>query len=175
MKQKLPLILTAASIAAIFLVVIVVCFSMFGNTMEKIAGSFAVQRGQNGQSSGGLSLDPNAKDITNSYYFGGGSSDSIAVPGFERLVLKSGQKSQDVLLFNPENNKCFFVIEILTAEGESLFKSGLLEPGKALYQIELSKTLEAGSYDAVLRYSCYAEGTLDQLNGAETTLKLEVS
>ena len=174
MKQKLPYIITAGAIAAMFLVVFVVCFGMMGSTMEKIAGAFSQQQ-PSSQSSGVLSLDPNAKYITTSYYFGGGSSDSIAVPGFERLVMKAGQKQQDVLLFNPENNKCFFVIEILTADGTSLFKSGLIEPGKALYSIEISQTLEAGSYDAVLRYSCYAEGTLAELNGAETSLKLEVS
>ena len=67
------------------------------------------------------------------------------------------------------------MIEILTADGTSLFKSGLIEPGKALYSVELSQTLKAGSYDGVLRYSCYAEGTLVELNGAEVNIKLEVS
>ena len=173
MKQKLPIIITVAATAAIFLGVIVVSFSMLGNTMQSIAGAF--QNVQNGQNSGGLSLDPNAKSITNSFYFGGGSKDSIAIPGYEKLVLKADRTDQDVLLFNPDNNKCFFQIELLSSDGETLFKSGLLEPGKALYKITLSKTLKAGSYDAVLRYSCFAEGTLSEMNGAETTLKLEVS
>lgn len=173
MKQKLPFIATVATVAAIFLIVIVVCFTMFGNTMQMVVDSLSGLNG--GGSGGGLSLDPNAQTITNSYYFGGGSGDSIGIPGYERLVLKADQKKQDVLLFNPENNRCFFVIELLTAEGTSLFKSGLIEPGKALYTIELSKTLKAGSYDGILRYSCYAEGTLDELNGAEVNIKLEVS
>ena len=174
MKQKLPFIATVAAVAAIFLIVIVVCFTMFGNTMQTVVDSLSGLNG-GGSGGGGLSLDPNAQTITNSYYFGGGSGDSIGIPGYERLVLMADQKKQDVLLFNPENNRCFFVIELLTAEGTSLFKSGLIEPGKALYTIELSKTLKAGSYDGILRYSCYAEGTLDELNGAEVNIKLEVS
>jgi hypothetical protein len=35
----------------------------------------------------GHSLDPNAKSITDSYYFGGGSKDSIAIPDMKKLVL----------------------------------------------------------------------------------------
>lgn len=174
MKQKLPFIATVAAVAAIFLVVIIVCFSMFGNTMQSVVDSLSGLQSGN-SSGGGLTLDPNAQTITNSYYFGGGSGDSIGIPGYERLVLKADQKKQDVLLFNPENNTCFFVIEILTADGTSLFKSGLIEPGKALYSVELSQALKAGSYDGILCYYCYAEGTLAELNGAEVNIKLEVS
>lgn len=174
MKQKLSTILTIAGITAVFLILFGVMFSMFGNTMRGITDSLAGLV-NNGQSSGRLALDPDAQKITNSYYFGGGSADSIAIPGYERLVLKAGQKQQDVLLFNPENNTCFFVFEILTEDGKLLYKSGLVEPGKALYKIELSEPLKAGSYPATLRYSCYAEGTLAQLNGADVNITLEVS
>ena len=176
MKEKIPTILTVAACAAIFLAVILVCFSSFGNMMNGILGSMMQVSGGGEKSgvSGGLDPDPNAQSFENSYYLDG-SSDSIAVPGYERLVFKAGQKEQDVLLFNPEKNNCFFVIELIAENGKTIYRSGLIEPSKAVYKLTLSEALEAGSYGAVLRYSCYAMQTLEELNGAEVKITLEVS
>lgn len=103
------------------------------------------------------------------------ASNSIAIPGYEKLVMKAGQLFQDVELFNPKENKCYMVIEILFPDGTRLYKTGMLEPGKGINKFEISRKLEAGTYEgAILKYSNYNLANRQELNGAETNFILEV-
>lgn len=99
----------------------------------------------------------------------------IAIPGFEKLVMKAGQTDQVASFYNPEANECFFRISVLLADGTELFRSGMIKPGQKIEELEISQSLKAGTYkDAVLRYDCYAMESLQPMNGAETILNLEV-
>lgn len=104
---------------------------------------------------------------------------SIAIPGYERIILTAGQRTQAVTLENPPANDCYFVISILLPDGTELYKSGLIAPGSRVESIKLLITPEAGIYEnAILRYSCWAvadDGTMQELNGADTILTLEVN
>lgn len=101
---------------------------------------------------------------------------SIVIPGFEKLTLKAGLKEQNVQLYNPNENSCYFMITILLADGTELFQSELLAPGSSLNKIKLSRIPEPGIYeDAMLRYSCFDMETLKGLNGANTKFILEVA
>jgi len=102
------------------------------------------------------------------------SSGNIIIPGFAQLTFKAGDKEQNVQLYNPKDNNCYFIISILLADNTELFQSELLAPGSSLTKIKLSRTPEPGIYDAVLRYSCFDMETLKGLNGANTNFILEV-
>jgi hypothetical protein len=105
----------------------------------------------------------------------GASNDGIAIPGFEKLVLKAGELEQKVGFYNPEQNTCYFRIFFTLADGTELYTSGMIKPGQVLDTVELFRPLEAGIYEgAVLRYECFSMETLNPLNGAETILELEV-
>ena len=105
----------------------------------------------------------------------GGSNDSIAIPGFEKIRLKAGQTKQAVKFYNPEANKCYFLISFTLADGTELFRSGMIKPGNTIDTIEIARSLKAGNYKgAILKYECYAIDGLKPLNGAETVFDLEV-
>lgn len=105
-----------------------------------------------------------------------GASNSIAIPGYEKLVMKAGQLIQEVELFNPEKNKCYMMIEILLPDGTRLYRTGMMEPGKGINKFEISRKLAAGTYEgAILKYSNYDLSNMQELNGAETNLILEVT
>lgn len=106
-----------------------------------------------------------------------GESDSIAIPGFTELYFNANTKQQQVNFHNPEINDCYFKLSLLTSEGEQLWQSELIEPGKGLYTIELEKELPEGTIDdAVLKYECF---TLDKnqspLNGSEINLTIHTA
>jgi len=104
-----------------------------------------------------------------------GSSSMISIPGYDRIIMKAGQKVQEVELGNPKQNKCYMVITIMLPDKTQLYRSGMLEPGKVLTSIEISRKLEAGIYKgAILRYSCYDMEEMQELNGADTIFTLEV-
>lgn len=104
-------------------------------------------------------------------------SDSIAIPGFSELSFVANERNQQVNFFNPEVNDCYFKLTLLTENGETLWTSDLIEPGKGLYSIELLQDLPEGQHDnAVLKYECF---TLDEdqspLNGSEINLTIQAT
>lgn len=101
--------------------------------------------------------------------------DSISIPGFEDMKIPAGKTSVSTYLYNPEDNKCYFEISILlTDTNEEIYKSKLVSPGQKLYQIELTKALEKGQYDAILHYSTFSLENQADLNGANVPFKLIV-
>lgn len=103
------------------------------------------------------------------------SSQSIAIPGFEKMVMKAGQTRQTVKLYNPETNACYFMITLSLSDGTPLYRSGLIKPGQVVDAIEISRSLQAGTYaNAILQYDCYSSDGLQQLNGAQSVFNLEV-
>ena len=104
-------------------------------------------------------------------------TDSIDIPGYGYLSLKSGETEQDIAIPNPEQNFCWFRISLLLEDGTVLWTSALVAPGEASEPITLSAPLEKGEYEnAMLKYECFsdAEGQ-NALNGAETKLTLKVN
>lgn len=104
-------------------------------------------------------------------------NDSIAIPGFSELVFIANERTQQVNFFNPEINDCYFKLTLLTENGETLWRSDLIEPGKGLYSIELLQNLPEGQHEnAVLKYECF---TLDEdqspLNGSEINLTIHAT
>ena len=95
-------------------------------------------------------------------------SDSIAIPGYDTLTFKAGEKTQEITLHNPEENTCYFKMSLILEDGTTIWTSDLLEPGMAFTTIDLDEALDAGTYsDVTLKYDCYSLKDQSQLNGAE--------
>lgn len=125
---------------------------------------------------GSLELDEDTQDWTGNQktYSGEAREESIDIPGFDAMNLKAGESVQSVNLYNPEENQCYFRISIVLDDGV-LWQSGLISPGKGLYEIELNSVLEEGSYPAVLKYECFSMNEeKTPLNGAELSIQLNV-
>lgn len=126
---------------------------------------------------GRLDVDKNAVDIADGPSHGDApSSGSISIPGFEKMTISAGMTTVSCNIFNPEKNSCYFVAVIALADGQEIYRSGLIAPGKAIYSMTLSEPLEDGIYDATLTYYCYAmDDNQTELNGATTHFILEVT
>ena len=104
-----------------------------------------------------------------------GGEGTIAIPGYEKLVMKAGELRQTVNFENPAVNDCYFRISITLADGTELYGSGLLKPGQTLETIEMTRALDTGTYkETVLKYDCFSVDDLSPLNGAKSILNLEV-
>lgn len=99
---------------------------------------------------------------------------SITIPGYEAIQLKAQQTAQEVQLYNPAENNCFFTVSLIL-DGAELFTTEPISPGEELTTVELSQPLAAGVYyDTILRYSCYDLESMEPLNGADVALIMEV-
>lgn len=77
---------------------------------------------------------------------------SIAINGFSKWYIPAGQTEDiSIPLENPEGNRCYFIFEIILNDtGETLYKSKMVAPGDGIYQIDISRPLDAGNYDATI-------------------------
>lgn len=127
----------------------------------------------------GADIDPNAGDWDGSIPQapkGNPDAENIAVPGYPEIYLPAGQTEVDVAFANPEGNPCYFTFQLVLKENdEVLYESKQVPPGEAITKATLSRTLDAGSYEAVLKITTASIKDLSPMNGAnmETTLKVE--
>lgn len=102
-------------------------------------------------------------------------ADGIRIPGYKSISIEADTTEVSVNLHNPEKNNCYFVIRLVLLDPEeTLYESKMIEPGKGLYHIVLSRALRSGSYRAQLQYEPYDMATLARLNGAVINLDLIV-
>ena len=97
----------------------------------------------------------------------------IKIPGYPSITLPKDKKTVNVALVNPEGNPCYFTFEIVLKEtGESLYKSKLVPPSKAITEITMSRALSAGEYDATIKITTTSLADGSAMNGAnvETVL-----
>ena len=97
----------------------------------------------------------------------------IKIPGYPSITLPKNQNTVNVALLNPEGNPCYFTFEIVLKDtGESLYKSKLVPPGKAITEITMSRALPAGEYDATIKITTTSVADGSAMNGAnvETVL-----
>lgn len=102
--------------------------------------------------------------------------DGIRIPGYPRITIPAGETKVSMNLMNPEGNPCYFTFElVLTDTEETLYTSKMVEPGKAITEVELSRGLEKGEYSAIIRISTASLKDGSPMNGAnvETVLVAE--
>ena len=99
--------------------------------------------------------------------------ESIKIPGYSTITIPANTKDVQITLGNPEGNQCYFKFELLV-DGESLYTSDFVQAGYAIENIELSKALEKGSYDAVIKITPYSLDKQSQYAGANMRATMEV-
>jgi len=102
------------------------------------------------------------------------SDESISIPGVDSITIKADTKKVSVNIYNPENNNCYFEVSIILNDGnEEIYKSKLIKPGQSLYEIELNRQIQKGTYNAALHYNTYTmDGNYTPLNGANVPFEL---
>ena len=136
----------------------------------------AAPDGSSSSQTGSFDIDPNAGDWNGQTLpdqTDNAPADGIKIPGYPSITLPKDQKTVIVALLNPEGNPCYFTFEIvLKGTGESLYKSKLVPPGKAITQITMARALPAGEYDATIKITTTSVADGSAMNGAnvETVL-----
>lgn len=98
------------------------------------------------------------------------------VPSYDRIEILADSSNLWIQLPNPAGNPCSFIFEItLVGTEETLFQSNLVEPGMAIENLKLKKTLEKGEYTASLIIQAYELGSLNEMTGAQVELKFIVA
>lgn len=89
--------------------------------------------------------------------------DGIAIPGWGKLYLDANETRATVDFYNPKENagQYYLTFELRLPDPqdgssyEVLYKSGLVKPDLHIQQIQLSRPLEAGTYDAIIHVQPY--------------------
>ena len=85
---------------------------------------------------------------------------SIAIPGFTKISFEANSTNQKINLYNPDTNTC-------------LWSEENIQPGYGLYDIQLNKELEKGTYEeCTFTIRCYKDGV--ELNGCNIAFTLYV-
>lgn len=87
---------------------------------------------------------------------------NVVIAGWESLTIPAGKTEADVDFFNPEENAQLYYLtfELRLFQNnredyEVLYTSGLVEPGKHIGRITLSRKLKKGVYEAVIHVQPY--------------------
>ncbi len=94
-------------------------------------------------------------------------SKSVTMNGIAQINFKAGQVEQNFILSNSEKNKdiCFVVFTIyldnnengvIDTTDEKLYQSGLVQPGYSVSRFNISRSLDAGEYKAIVHQQPYS-------------------
>jgi len=151
-------------------VIIALCAVVAGLVIYMVVGKN--NKNNNNDNAFTPSLDANAGD-SNSDKATTGSQQSIRIPGYPSITIAAGKEDVTMNLMNPEGNPCYFTFEIVLSDtGESIYKSAMVEPGKAISNVKLNHSLSAGEYKAAIKISTSSLTDGTAMNGAnvETTI-----
>lgn len=118
-------------------------------------------------------LDPNAGIATSQDE---DKPEGIRIPGYPAITIPAGETEVTMNLMNPEGNPCYFTFElVLTDTDETIYTSKMVEPGKSITNVTLSKALDAGEHPAMIKISTASLTDGSPMNGAnvETVLIAE--
>lgn len=100
----------------------------------------------------------------------------LMMPFIDEITVTSADRAGHTALVNPEGNESYFrYILTLTDTGEEIYRSGLIEPGKAVVDWEINTDLEPGDYNAELAINSFALDDYEsETNGGNMVLVLHV-
>lgn len=137
---------------------------------------FIVKSNRDSDSAFSPNLDPNTVNIGEEKENDFNEPEGIRIPGYPTITIPSGQTEVSMNLMNPEGNPCYFTFElVLTEENETIYLSQMVEPGKAITDVTLTRALDKGEYPAVLKITTASLSDGTAMNGAnvETILVVE--
>lgn len=123
-----------------------------------------------------LAVDPSAQDWEKPLEDQSGGKEGMKIPGYQELIIAADSLNAQIPLINPEGNRCYFMYElVIDGQEEPLYTSKLIEPGKAVTDLSLTRSLSAGEYSATLKVIPYAMDRKTKLNSANiyTTLLVQ--
>lgn len=101
--------------------------------------------------------------------------DGIQIPGYPQLVADSATGVVSVMFQNPEGNPCYFQIDLVLQDtSETIYKSGLFEPGTGIESPKLDTIPAPGVYSAVIVYNTQSLTDNSSMNGASIQTELTV-
>lgn len=129
----------------------------------------------------GLIIDPDAENSQSPENSDNEKYD-VAISGWGSMTIPANQKEIAVDFYNPEENAELFYLTFelrlyndSEKDYEILYTSGLVEPGKHINRITLSRGLEKGIYEAVVHVQPYRMNeTKTRTNNADMKIKLIV-
>ncbi len=153
--EKYTVILLGSILFMLCVMTIIMIISMVCRCTDLIS---VQDQGYNGGGVGML-IDPNAVDSSDVQ-----SSDEeqgVAISGISTIIIPKGKKEATVDFYNPDKNVDMyyqtFELRLTDDSGgyETLYTSGLVEPGKHIEHITLSRVLDSGEYRAVVHVQPY--------------------
>lgn len=151
-------------VLSIILIAVILCAAFVGCAKKK-------QPVETHTGGGGVNLviDPNQKDKTDSKVTH--VSKNVAVKGWAEMTIPPNTTKITTVDFeNPKENEGLyyqtFELLLIHEDGtkESLYKSDLIEAGKHIYEIELTRGLEVGTYKAQMFVQPYKVGSMTPTN-----------
>ena len=129
----------------------------------------------------GLAIDPNATEAQPTES-GSNMEQNVTIAGIGVVTMPANQKEVTVDFYNPQENKGLFYLtfELRVRDSspqgyEVLYTSGFVEPGKHIYEIELSREMKKGVYDAVIHVQPYRmDQEMTRTNNADIVTRLIV-
>jgi len=183
MEQKRKLSDTTVAIIVIAAIIIVVV--AISITLSVVLGQACNPNTGDGQPTsppGGVVFDPNAGDKVDDPAYTGPSRPNISIPGWATLTMPPNTTEITVDFFNPEANAGYYhmtfelrLVDETKPEGyEVLYTSGLVEAGKHIQKITLSRGLEPGTYQGYIHVQPYFVDSLQPTNNANTMIEIIV-
>ena len=101
---------------------------------------------------------------------------NIVMPGWKQITIEANTKDiSGVNFYNPDANKGYYYLKFqLKIDNEILYESGLVESGKHIQNIKISRPLDPGIYDATVFIQPYKMDMKTPTNNGEVKLKLIV-
>lgn len=107
---------------------------------------------------------------------------NVTLPGYSELEIYADTTRADVDFYNPKENSNYYYLAFelrllnTSTEGyEVLYKSEAIEPEKQIRQINLTRSLTVGEYDALIYIQPYKmDGKMTPVNGINVKIKLVV-
>jgi len=116
--------------------------------------------------------DPYAVILENKIPLGAPAAELTSISA---MTVAANKTEAEVLFANPEDNDKFLTFEIiLTDTGETLYASGMVEPGSCIEIIELSRALAIGEYNAVVKIGMFKPECLSEICSERVSFKLTV-
>lgn len=128
-----------------------------------------------------LEIETGVEDTEKKKETKAGSAPNIVMPGWGTITVKADSTEIDVPFKNPDANEGYYymtfalMIENGEAEGgyETLYQSGLVEPGKFLNTITLSRPIPPGTYEAIVHIQPYTmDDSRTATNNGNVKIKL---
>ncbi len=106
------------------------------------------------------------------------SERGVVIPGITAVTIPANETEVQIGLCNPTENSGAYYLTFelkvnINGNYETLYTSGLVEAGKSLGKITLSRPLDSGEYNAVVHIQPYrADKKLSATNNADIVLKI---